>query len=104
MLEHHPNSAADLPHVFIGEASDFHTVPDDFPSCRFDQAIDAAQQSGFPRSAQPDDCQELACGQIKTYVVQGQDTPIVDLCEIPDLEHVWFYKVRPGGNSSGTIC
>ena len=66
---------------------DVDVVQPDFAFGRVDQAVDAAQQGRFARPAQADDRQKFAVLDLKTDVLEGDRSVIVDFGEIDDSQH-----------------
>jgi hypothetical protein len=84
---------ADAAHLLRGGGSDIFAIPQNLTRRGVDQPVDAAQQCGFARAAQPDHCQELSFGHIECDIVQRLDAPIVYLCQVFYLEHDWVLAI-----------
>src|SRR3990170_5625351 len=87
LLKHHADPTADPAHLLLGSGRDVQAIPYDRACSGFDQAVDTAEQGRLARAAQSDDGEELPGGDLERDVVQGQDSTLVDLCEVLDLQH-----------------
>ena len=87
MLEDHADLAPDAQHLVLAGLGDVHAIPDDLTGGWLNQAVDAAQQGGFPRTAQSDNCQEFPRLYCEADIIQRQDVPRVDFYKILYFEH-----------------